>query len=332
MKAMKKIKICLDAGHYGKYNRSPAVPEYYESDMNWKLHLLLKKYLEEYGIEVTQTRSNQETDLGLTARGRKGEGCDLLLSIHSNAVGNGVNESVDYPVVYVPLNGSGTVLGEKLASRIASVMETRQSGRAESRKGSGNWDYYSVIYGAVSVGVPGLILEHSFHTNTRSTQWLMVDSNLDKLAQAEADVIASHYGLVKPQKEEPKAEPKIYYRVQVGAYRVKKYADEQLAKVKKAGFNAILVYNDGMYKVQVGAYSIKANADNMIAKVKSAGFDAFITSKGGTMVAEEKKSVAELAKEVIQGKWGNGNDRKKKLTEAGYDYTAVQNEVNRLLK
>lgn len=32
------IKICLDAGHYGKYNRSPAVKTYYESDMNWKLH------------------------------------------------------------------------------------------------------------------------------------------------------------------------------------------------------------------------------------------------------------------------------------------------------
>lgn len=34
--------ICLDAGHEEKYNRSPAVPEYYESEINWKLHLLLK--------------------------------------------------------------------------------------------------------------------------------------------------------------------------------------------------------------------------------------------------------------------------------------------------
>jgi N-acetylmuramoyl-L-alanine amidase len=55
---MAKIKICLDAGHYGKYNRSPAVKEYYESDMNWKLHNMLKKYLEEYGFEVIQTRAN----------------------------------------------------------------------------------------------------------------------------------------------------------------------------------------------------------------------------------------------------------------------------------
>lgn len=45
-----------------------------------------------------------------------------------------------------------------------------------------------------------------------------------------------------------------------------------------------------------------------------------------------KKSVTEIAQEVIAGKWGNGSDRKKRLTEAGYDYNAVQAEVNRLLK
>ena len=45
------MKICLDAGHQGRYNQSPADHRYYESVMVWKLHLLQKKYLEEYGIE-----------------------------------------------------------------------------------------------------------------------------------------------------------------------------------------------------------------------------------------------------------------------------------------
>ena len=39
-----------------------------------------------------------------------------------------------------------------------------------------------------------------------------------------------------------------------------------------------------------------------------------------------------MAKEVLAGKWGNGDDRKKKLQAAGYDYSAVQAEVNRLAK
>ena len=45
----------------------------------------------------------------------------------------------------------------------------------------------------------------------------------------------------------------------------------------------------------------------------------------------ENKSVDELAKEVIQGKWGAGDERKKKLTAAGYDYSAVQSRVNEML-
>lgn len=49
---------------------------------------------------------------------------------------------------------------------------------------------------------------------------------------------------------------------------------------------------------------------------------------GGSTVP--KKSVNELAKEVIAGKWGNGDARKTALTNAGYDYSAVQKEVNRI--
>ena len=45
-------------------------------------------------------------------------------------------------------------------------------------------------------------------------------------------------------------------------------------------------------------------------------------------VVPVKKSNAEIAQEVLDGKWGNGADRKKKLTEAGYDYDAVQKIVN----
>lgn len=45
-----------------------------------------------------------------------------------------------------------------------------------------------------------------------------------------------------------------------------------------------------------------------------------------------KKSVAVLAQEVIDGKWGSGADRKARLTKAGYDYNKVQAKVNELLK
>ena len=43
---------------------------------------------------------------------------------------------------------------------------------------------------------------------------------------------------------------------------------------------------------------------------------------------EPKKSNEEIANEVLEGKWGNGEERKQKLTEAGYDYQAIQDIVN----
>ena len=45
-----------------------------------------------------------------------------------------------------------------------------------------------------------------------------------------------------------------------------------------------------------------------------------------------KKTNTEIAKEVLAGKWGNGETRKKKLTAAGYDYAAIQKIVNNMLK
>lgn len=44
-----------------------------------------------------------------------------------------------------------------------------------------------------------------------------------------------------------------------------------------------------------------------------------------------EKSIEQLAKEVIAGGWGNGEDRKRRLTDAGYNYNEVQNKVNEML-
>lgn len=121
---------------------------------------------------------------------------------------------------------------------------------------------------------------------------------------------------------------KIIYRVQIGAFSVKGNADEQLKRIKAKGFNDSFVTKvEKIYKVQVGAFTVKSNAEKYRDKVKEAGFkDCFIVSSGTA-----KKSVTEIAKEVIAGKWGVGEERKTALEKAGYDYNEVQAEVNRLL-
>lgn len=127
---------------------------------------------------------------------------------------------------------------------------------------------------------------------------------------------------IKPAPEKPSGD---LYRVQTGAFKSKTNADAMLAKVKAKGFDTYMVKVGDLYKIQVGAFKVKANAEAMMKKLQAAGFSAFITTEEGA-----DKSVDELAREVLQGKWGNGAERKKRLEAAGYDYAVVQKKVNQL--
>lgn len=197
----KPFKVCLDAGHYGNYNAG-AVTGYYESVRMWKLTELLAKELTARGITVIKTRSNQATDLALTSRGKKAKGCDLFVSLHSNAASAA---SVDYPLGIVFRENTRTDLDERseeiglaLAKVVQEVMGTTQIARTTTKASSSDRDgngirddeYYGALEGARQVKVPGVILEHSFHTNPKAAAWLMVDANLKKLAEAEAECIA----------------------------------------------------------------------------------------------------------------------------------------------
>ena len=102
-----------------------------------------------------------------------------------------------------------------------------------------------------------------------------------------------------------------------------KKTDDIVYRVRKSANDA---------KSQIGAYrnldSAKALAD------KNSGYSVFEKDSGKLVYTPgtgNKKTVTEIAKEVIQGKWGNGEDRKNRLTKAGYDYNAVQAEVNKMM-
>lgn len=56
-----------------------------------------------------------------------------------------------------------------------------------------------------------------------------------------------------------------------------------------------------------------------------------LTADGASAAPTTAKAVDELAREVIRGDWGNGSERKSRLTAAGYDYAAVQVRVNEIL-
>ena len=211
-----KMKVMLDAGHYGKHNKG-VVSGYYESVQMWKLHKFLKSALEGYGIKVDITRKTLEEDMHVELRGRAAQGYDLFLSLHSNSYdSSNPDPEADAPYMCVLQDLSWTSiddiskgLGHKLGETIQNTIGTKQKYKIYQRKADKDRDnngimddeFYGVLKGCRIVGVPGLILEHSFHSNERACKWLLNDNNLKTLAEAEARTIAEYFGIIKlPEK------------------------------------------------------------------------------------------------------------------------------------
>lgn len=80
--------------------------------------------------------------------------------------------------------------------------------------------------------------------------------------------------------------------------------------------------------------SEKANdirADRKFAGRYVDNMKILIRYTGNGLCPPPKRTVDELAHEVLEGLWGSGDSRKKALTEAGHDYDAVQKRVNEIL-
>lgn len=69
---------------------------------------------------------------------------------------------------------------------------------------------------------------------------------------------------------------KKFYRVQCGAFTVRKNADNLVDKLQKLGFSTFIVKEGLFYKVQCGAFSNKNNAQNLVNKLQSFGISAII--------------------------------------------------------
>ena len=170
---------------------------------------------------------------------------------------------------------------------------SRLSGSDRDLDGKRNDDYYGVLFAAHQAGVPAIILEHSFHTNKRAAKWLMADTNLKKLAESEADALAEYFGL------DPVA--------------------DQWYRVRKTWKDAAS---------QLGAFRSLDHAKLACP----GGYSVFDWNGQAVYTKAHAKSVEQIAKEVIAGKWGNGAERKKRLSAAGYDHQAIQKAVNKILQ
>lgn len=188
----------------------------------------------------------------------------------------------------------------------------------------------------------GNLTMHKWFTNT-----LCPGPYLSGKFQYIADQVNARLGSVEQPKQEQTSTPQTTvsvtapWRVQVGAFSQKSPAERKLKALESAGFtNGFLAVVDSkLWRVQLGAYTDKAAAEQLQAELRAAGFSGFVTQLSGTAVTpapattttQAKKSNDRIAQEVVWGQWGNGAERKKKLTAAGYDYDTIQAKVNVLM-
>lgn len=213
-----RFVIALDPGHGG--DASGALADgIKEKDINLTIAKYLKQYLEEYrDVEIYMTRT-KDVDVSLTNRVKNAvaNGADVFISLHNNSAKNADAKGavVFYPnESYNPaLNIEGKGLAQSIQNELVALglndrgVQIRNSEKDNRYPDGTIADYYSVIYNSKNNGITGIIVEHAFLSNASDrTKYLSSNAKLKKLAQADAEGIASYYNLVYNKISKPDIE------------------------------------------------------------------------------------------------------------------------------
>ncbi len=257
--------ICIDPGHGG--NDPGAVGHgVKEKDYTLKISQYQAKRLRDHGFKVVMTRETDTTLSNSTRTTRvKNSGAKVCISNHVNAASPSASGAETIHSIYS--NG-------KLANMILDelVKEGFKRRRAFSKKGK-RGDYYFMHRQTGSVET--VIVEHGFITNVGDVQKLK--NNWERFAESDVKAICKYMGVkyIPEKKHTPKPGNKLY-RVQTGAFSKRSNANNLVKKLKKKGYDAIVVKQGNLYKVQTGAFKVRKNADDLVKKLKKDRFEAFV--------------------------------------------------------
>lgn len=313
-------KVFIGVGHGGA-DPGAVANGVKEKDLNLAIALACRDVLEAHGVTVGMSRTTDANDpLTEEIKECNAFNPDYAFDIHVNA-GRGDGVEIFYGVA-----GVGKPLAQNVLNAITAIGQNSRG--LKTRLLSDGRDYYGFIR---EIKAPSIIVECAFIDNKNDIA--IIDTAAEQKAMGEAIAKGVLKTLGIAYKEQTATNSGILYCVQTGAFAVEKNAKALASELKGKGYDTYIVHVDGLYKVQVGAFAVKANADAMLARIKGDGYNAFVAEKSNAEVQKpSRKSVDELAREVLNGEWGNGYERKNRLQNAGYDYSAVQKKVNELLK
>lgn len=176
----KKYIVCVDPGHGpGTVNGSPD-GTYKEREFAWDMGQRLKPLLEAAGVEVVLTRT-EDTKPSLTERSgvSNDAGADLLVSLHTNAAGNGGWYEPSGLLIYT--SAAGETAGRNRAAR--AILARMDQAGVKLFGGGLTHTRWTVL---VKADAPAVLIEYGFHTNREDVALLKDSAYRDKLAQATA--------------------------------------------------------------------------------------------------------------------------------------------------
>lgn len=220
-------------------------------------------------------------------------GADLHVPIHTNAFNGKV---MGTRMFYYSVGGEGA----KACKVIFDLLSPITPGTSESI--SANPDLYEVRVPSA----PTAYIECEFHDAVEGAKFIVNNTTL--IGETIAHGICEYFGISFDDGKAPEVVPT------PTPAPTKKSVDEIAQEVIRGEWG---------------------NGSDRRARIESAGYDYDAIQDRVNEILEgtpstPKKSIDELAQEVIRGDWGNGSDRRKALESAGYDYDAVQNRVNEL--
>ena len=202
-----QLVIALDPGHGGS-DPGTCANGLQEKDLNLKIALYCKAALERYpGVKVVMIRNTDTTVKGLDNRVNYAvsNGADVLISFHINSASAGASgaevwypndSSWKYDEAHVQGGQLAQIILDKLTDLGLTDRGIKTRDWADSHYADGSVaDYYGILRYARQQGIPGIIVEHAFITNSADASKLAQDSWLKAMGEADAAGIAETYGL-----------------------------------------------------------------------------------------------------------------------------------------
>lgn len=251
------IKIMMDAGHGGT-DPGAVYEGRQEKDDALRLMLAVGELLQNKGYDVDYTRVTDIYDAPYQkARKANIAEADYFVSIHRNSFPT-PNAASGVETLIYDASGVKLEMAENVNNNLVSL-GFRDLGVKERPN----------LVVLNSTDMPSILVEAGFINSDEDNR--LFDEKFDEIALAIADGVSDTIAIAR----EPE---RTYYRVQVGLYRNREYADNLLNELLAAGYPAFLSYDNGLYKVEAGAFTNLQNAIRMEQRLRSSGYNTVIVT------------------------------------------------------